>query len=96
MSPERAAMKKILFVCLFLLLLFGCKTTDTKYSLFTQESYIAPGRHVIKSADGRVQGYVEQSNIDPRRTVQYDKNGNSLGYWKKSPIDARKTLFHKK
>ena len=89
-------MKKVILFCLFLLFFFGCKTTETNYSLYTRESYIAPGRHVINSADGGVQGYLEQSNIDPDRTVQYDKNGKPVGYWKKSPIDTRKTLFYKK
>jgi hypothetical protein len=89
-------MKKILLICLFLLFFFGCKTTGTKYSLYTRESYIVPGRHVITGADGRVQGYLEQSYIDSNRTVQYDKNGKPIGSWKKSPIDSRKTLFHKK
>ena len=89
-------MKKILLFCLFILFFLGCKTTGTKYYLYTRESYIAPGRHVITSADGRAQGYLEQSNIDPNRTVQYDKNGKPIGYWEKSPIDKRKTLFHKK
>jgi len=89
-------MKKSLIICLLLLLFFGCKTSGTTYPFYTQESYVTPGRHVIKSADGKVQGYLQQSKIDRRRTVQYNKNGNEVGYWQKSPIDSRKTVFHKK
>jgi hypothetical protein len=89
-------MTKSFIICLLLLLFIGCKTSGTTYPFYTQESYISPDRHVIKSADGEDLGYLQQSNIDPRRTVQYDKNGNEVGNWQKSPIDSRKTVFHKK
>ena len=89
-------MKKSLIICLLLLLFIGCKTSGTTYPLYTQESYITPGRHAIKSGDGKVQGHLQQSKVDQRRTVQYDKNGNEVGYWQKSPSDSRKSVFHKK
>ena len=89
-------MKKLCLICLTFLIFMGCKTSGTTYSAYTKESYITPGRHIIKSADGKDQGYLQQSKIDPRRTVQYDKNGNDAGYWQKSPIDSRKTVFHRK
>ena len=89
-------MKNLLLICLLLMFFPGCKTSGTTYSFYTQESYITPGRYLIKGADGKNQGYLQQSNIDPRRTVQYGKNGNEVGYWQKSPIDSRKTVFHKK
>ena len=89
-------MKKSFLIILILLLFSGCKTSSTTYPFYTQESYISPGRQVIKSTDGKVQGYLQQSKIDPRRTVQYDKNGKAVGYWQKSPIDPRKTVCYKK
>jgi hypothetical protein len=89
-------MKKSFLIFLLLLSFSGCKTSSTTYPFYTQESYIVPGRQVIKSADGKMQGYLQQSKIDPRLTVQYDKNGNAVGYWQKSPIDPRKTVFYKK
>jgi len=89
-------MKKSFLIILILLLFSGCKTSSTTYPFYTQESYIVPGRQVIYSTDGKVQGYLQQSKIDPRRTVQYDKNGDAVGYWQKSPIDPRKTVFYKK
>ena len=89
-------MKRLLIILFPLLFFLGCKTSGMTYSLYTQESYISPGRQVIKSADGKDQGYLQQSKIDPRRTVQYDKNGNAVGYWQKSLIDPRKTVFYKK
>ncbi len=89
-------MKTLILICLLSLLCSGCKTSSSIYPFYTRESYIAPGRYVIKSAEGNVQGYLQQSKIDPRRTVQYDKKGNEVGYWQKSPIDPRKTVFHKK
>ncbi len=89
-------MKTLILICLLLLLCSGCKTTSNSYPFYTQESYITPGRHVIKSAGGKDQGYLQQSKIDSRRTVQYDEKGNEVGYWQKSLIDPRKTVFRKK
>ena len=89
-------MKKLLLICLLILVFSGCKTSGITYSLYTQESGIAAGRLVITGADGKNKGYLQQSLIDPRRTVQYDKKGNATGYWQKSPIDSRKSVFHKK
>ena len=92
----RNLIKKLLLICLFFLLFPGCKNSGTGYLFYTKESYITPGRYVIKSAGGKDKGYLQQSKIDPRRTVQYDKNGNEVGYWQQSPIDSRKTVFHRK
>ena len=92
----RPIMKKLILICLLPLFLSGCKTSGSTYPFYTQESYTTPGRHVIKSADGKVQGYLQQSKIDRRRTVQYDRKGNEVGYWQESPVDSRKTVFHKK
>ena len=72
----RPIMKKLILICLLPLFLSGCKTSGSTYPFYTQESYTTPGRHVIKSADGKVQGYLQQSKIDHRRTVQYDRKGN--------------------
>ena len=89
-------MKKKFLICLLFPFFLGCKTSGTRYSFYTKESYITSGRQNIISADGKDQGYLQQSKIDRRRTVQYDKNGNEVGYWQKSLIDPRKTVFFKK
>jgi hypothetical protein len=89
-------MKKLFLICLLFPFFLGCKTSGTSYSFYTKESYITPGRHIIKGADGKDQGYLQQSKIDPWRTVHYDKNGNEVGYWQKSLIDPRKTVYYKK
>ena len=86
-------MKKLLLICLLILVFSGCKTSGTTYSLYTQESGIAAGRLVITGADGKNKGYLQQSLIDPRRTVQYDKKGNATGYWQKVPLIPERACF---
>ena len=62
-------MKNLLLFCVLLLLFPGCKTSGTSYSFYTQESYITPGRQVIKSTGGTDQG---KFSIDPNTVDDCD------------------------